>query len=80
MEGLVGQLGLTIHNTALTQTFVGPRGSSFVGLTLTITSMEGKLQSWKVHDKVSTSDHKIIIFNIVYQNSNQPNTSKIVLA
>jgi len=73
LEDLVGQLGLTVHNSGVIPTFVGPRGSFFIDLALTTTSMEDMLQSWKAHDKISTSDHNIITFNIVYQNLDQSN-------
>jgi hypothetical protein len=57
--------GLLTANEKDDPTYSGPTGVSWNDITVTKINLAHKIQNWRVSEKCTQSDHKLILFNLM---------------
>ncbi|GBN84699.1 Retrovirus-related Pol polyprotein from type-1 retrotransposable element R1 [Araneus ventricosus] len=69
---------LDIHNNPTSEpTFEGPRGHSWIDITVSTCNISAKVQDWRVY-KYSSSDHNFIHFKLLLTKSSNPSFKRVL--
>jgi hypothetical protein len=72
VDDLIATYGLIAHNVGRKPTFVTSRGRTIIDVTISTAALAGRIRKWKVSDKPTLSDHRLIEMELAVSPSEVP--------